>query len=659
MPQAYQGYQGWIDAQRQNQIAEQLAARFQSQQLPTSGTGTIGYGLTGLADLLADRGADKASDAWQQTRQQAADAEATGGWQAADAVYRASGDQQPGFLTSALNKVLGRKPEQEAAPASPLLAAMSARNAAPQMTSFNPQAQRQHPLMQALAPQQAAQAVPPAIGGPNAPSPRMAPQQPASGLGEQFAQIEQQRGLPAGYLSRLAQVESGGDPNARNTKSSAKGMFQVIDSTARQYGLTDPMDPIASAGTAADIASEALPRLTNILGRQPTPGEIYLAHQQGLGGASKLFSNPNARAADIVGADAVRLNGGSPDMTAGQFTDKWVSKFDGAAPSAPANYQYQQLDPRQSLMLQNLAASGDPLAISRLGVAADAFDPAKQQALEANAANLDYIRARTRELNNPTPDYRQLTPAEVQQRGLPAGNYQLGRDGRVQPISDPRLSGMGDAPAGYRYVTGQDGQPALVPVAGGPADQKTETALKAADNAARSAQVARAQTTDQFAKIRDLAANGTFATGLTGSLAGKVSISDAAELRRQTQALKDTFTLSTLQGMKAASPNGASGLGATSDRELGMLASQIGALDPDSSPEQFASQLDAVQSRLTALGLMDDPGTMPSATERPAGGISPRMGRYMPGTASAAPAPAPAVPAPQWGADPFSAYGGN
>lgn len=67
--------------------------------------------------------------------------------------------------------------------------------------------------------------------------------------------------------------------------------------------------------------------------------------------------------------NAVRLNGGSTDMTAQQFTQKWVDKFDGAggstpvntAPTAPGNFQYERMDPREALMLRNLAAADDPL----------------------------------------------------------------------------------------------------------------------------------------------------------------------------------------------------------------------------------------------------------------------------------------------------------
>lgn len=139
-------------------------------------------------------------------------------------------------------------------------------------------------------------------------------------------------GLDPSFLPRLAQVESGGRVDAKNPNSSAAGPFQFITSTARQYGLTNPHDPSQAADAAARLALDNKAVLARALGREPSPGELYLAHQQGAGGAAALLSNPNARAADIVGTKAVTLNGGSPNMTAGEFAAKWVNKFGGGVP---------------------------------------------------------------------------------------------------------------------------------------------------------------------------------------------------------------------------------------------------------------------------------------------------------------------------------------
>lgn len=136
-------------------------------------------------------------------------------------------------------------------------------------------------------------------------------------------------GVDPTALSVIAQLESGGDPSAQNPQSSAGGLFQFIDSTAEQYGLTDRFDPYAAADAGARLARDNAAQLRGILGREPTVGELYLAHQQGAGGASELLANPMRRAVDIVGRDAVLLNGGNEDMTAQEFANLWIGKAQG------------------------------------------------------------------------------------------------------------------------------------------------------------------------------------------------------------------------------------------------------------------------------------------------------------------------------------------
>lgn len=136
-------------------------------------------------------------------------------------------------------------------------------------------------------------------------------------------------GVSADALKVIALIESGGDPSAKNPNSSAGGLFQFIDGTAEQYGLKDRYDANQAADAGARLMRDNAAGLRKTLRREPTTGELYLAHQQGLAGATKLLSNPNAKAADVVGGKAVKLNGGKPDMTAGQFAAKWISKADG------------------------------------------------------------------------------------------------------------------------------------------------------------------------------------------------------------------------------------------------------------------------------------------------------------------------------------------
>ena len=68
--------------------------------------------------------------------------------------------------------------------------------------------------------------------------------------------------------------------------------------------------------------------------------------KQVAGGAAALLSNPAANVVDALApayegnraraAEAIRVNGGSTDMTAGQFAQKWIDKYEGGSPGTVA-----------------------------------------------------------------------------------------------------------------------------------------------------------------------------------------------------------------------------------------------------------------------------------------------------------------------------------
>lgn len=129
------------------------------------------------------------------------------------------------------------------------------------------------------------------------------------------------------YFDTLAFIESSNDPTKVNKNSKAAGLFQFIPSTAKAYNLKDPKDPVASFEAVQRLTDDNRKTLKKNLGRNPTEAELYLAHQQGATGASKLLKNPNKKAVNVLGKKAVTQNGGDPDMTAQEFADKWLTKF--------------------------------------------------------------------------------------------------------------------------------------------------------------------------------------------------------------------------------------------------------------------------------------------------------------------------------------------
>jgi hypothetical protein len=151
-----------------------------------------------------------------------------------------------------------------------------------------------------------------------------------------IAQAAGQYGVSAAYLQRVAQIESSGRANAVSP-TGAKGPFQFVSGTARRYGLVNPFDWGQSAQAAARLTADNAAYLKKALGRDPTLGELYLAHQQGAAGAARLLSDPQQLAANAVGARAVKVNGGSAAMQAGEFAGLWTRRFsdlEGAPPAA-------------------------------------------------------------------------------------------------------------------------------------------------------------------------------------------------------------------------------------------------------------------------------------------------------------------------------------
>jgi hypothetical protein len=156
----------------------------------------------------------------------------------------------------------------------------------------------------------------------------------------------QKTGTGFDYLLRTAQRESSLQPTAQAPSSSARGLFQFIDSTwltmmreegrnlglaryAEQIGrgengrptVADPAarreilalrdDPAVSALMAGAFTNRNAQELRSATGRNPTEGELYMAHFLGSGGASRLINlnetNPQATAArmfpDAAGAN--------------------------------------------------------------------------------------------------------------------------------------------------------------------------------------------------------------------------------------------------------------------------------------------------------------------------------------------------------------------
>ena len=157
------------------------------------------------------------------------------------------------------------------------------------------------------------------------------------------------QGQNADVLLTIAALENPtGDPRIKNPVSSATGIFQHTgkNGVGTWYDLggtdKDRLDPMRQIQLGVKLTAQNRATLKASFGREPTGGELYLAHQQGIGGARALLNaGPGMSAIDALvpayngnrarATEAVVNNGGSVGMTAAQFVNKWQRKFDAAA----------------------------------------------------------------------------------------------------------------------------------------------------------------------------------------------------------------------------------------------------------------------------------------------------------------------------------------
>lgn len=161
--------------------------------------------------------------------------------------------------------------------------------------------------------------------------------------------------LDPSYIPRLFTIESGGNPNA--VTGSNRGLAQFSPDLERKYGITNQnrTDPSAQASAVSQEAQDHAAILGRALGRSPTPGELYLAHQQGPTGAVAHLTNPDQPAwqtirpyykSDAIARQAIWGNipdrggsfhkgmfpGGVDSVTSGDFGRGWITKFEGGLP---------------------------------------------------------------------------------------------------------------------------------------------------------------------------------------------------------------------------------------------------------------------------------------------------------------------------------------
>ena len=278
-------------------------------------------------------------------------------------------------------------------------------------------------------------------------------------LSSAFAEAEQRYGLPTGYLEATARLESSLDPSAKNPRSSAAGLFQFMPATAAQYGLEDPYDPIAAIDAAGRFTRDNMDYLRTQLGREPQIQDLYIAHQQGMGGAVKILQNPDADLAQLVGRQEAQLNAGG-GLTAGQFYQQWTDKFNTALSQSGTQRISDPVTASEdalSMLMRGAApqAAQTPTrtrrtnsAIGRGGLRGarsrqlDQTDPISQLLYGENAPSLEQLQAEFEQVAfapraKPSTDYG-FDPA-MAAAGIMQNRYESGLDAFDFPVAPGTL----------------------------------------------------------------------------------------------------------------------------------------------------------------------------------------------------------------------------
>lgn len=138
-------------------------------------------------------------------------------------------------------------------------------------------------------------------------------------VGKLLTEAATYTGIDSGTLGTIAMIESSMNPQAAASSSSAKGLYQFINSTWRdemgkhgsKYGIpadVSPLDPAANALLGAEYLKSSQKAASRATKREPTVTDIYMGHFLGLGGMRKFFKkmqeNPNRIAAKDFSAAA-------------------------------------------------------------------------------------------------------------------------------------------------------------------------------------------------------------------------------------------------------------------------------------------------------------------------------------------------------------------
>jgi hypothetical protein len=158
-------------------------------------------------------------------------------------------------------------------------------------------------------------------------------------LSDKIRAAAQAKGIDPEVALRIARAESAMSPAAQARTSTAGGLFQVVDSTWKEFGGAPgkKLDADENIRVGTDIIAKNAQTLKSFLNRDPRPAEVYAAHYFGPSGArSFLSADPNTPIVDILGKSAVQANPNLRGKNVGQVLAQLETKMGGKPAPAPA-----------------------------------------------------------------------------------------------------------------------------------------------------------------------------------------------------------------------------------------------------------------------------------------------------------------------------------
>ena len=245
-----------------------------------------------------------------------------------------------------------------------------------------------------------------------------------------------------GYLGHLAGKEARSASEVSPT--GAGGPFQFTRGTGAQYGIPGNarFDPDASTLAANRFTDDSVAALTAKLGREPTPGEMALAHQQGAGTAGNMLTGTGNAPARNLAVNNVPPGMG-PQAAASRIMGYYGMPGATGVPASPRDDVATALTTQQTGR-PSVADYGQPMALAATPQQAipaappaapiRAAPPPQQQVAQAQATPL--VPPLPPELENLTPPPT-MTPVQRSilrdiQNTLPANREAVQK--RLQPI---------------------------------------------------------------------------------------------------------------------------------------------------------------------------------------------------------------------------------